>query len=100
MYYVMPDRFYPGDGYVRVKLTTFEAHGWDASWHLTSSTTFSEWASLPMAHAVTGPTYHKYGATDFYAVDPDLGTEQTSAFDQQRTPTRNARTVVFWQPLF
>lgn len=79
MYYVMPDRFYPGDGYawrqtddlskpmggtlrgIHDKLDYIQRMGFNCLWLM-------PW--------MTGPTYHKYGATDFYAVDPDLGTEQ------------------------
>lgn len=77
MYYVMPDRFYPGDGRswrqrtdlsqpmggtlrgVLDKLPYIQDMGFNCLWLM-------PWA--------TGPTYHKYGATDFYQVDPAFGT--------------------------
>lgn len=79
MYYVLPDRFYPGDGRawkqtddlsipmggtlrgVRDKLDYIQSMGFNCLWLM-------PW--------MAGPTYHKYGATDFYAIDPDFGTEQ------------------------
>lgn len=79
MYYVMPDRFHPGPGRdwiqtednavpmggtlagIRHKLDYIQEMGFTALWLM-------PW--------MTGPTYHKYGATDFWAVDPDFGTEQ------------------------
>ncbi|MCC7207495.1 MAG: DUF3459 domain-containing protein [Anaerolineae bacterium] len=79
MYYVMPDRFYPGDGRawrqtgdvskpmggalrgIRDKLDYIQSMGFNCLWLM-------PW--------MAGPTYHKYGATDFYAVDPDFGAEQ------------------------
>lgn len=79
MYYVLPDRFYPGNGRswkqtndlsipmggtlrgVRDKLDYIQSMGFNCLWLM-------PW--------MAGPTYHKYGATDFYAVDPDFGTEQ------------------------
>ncbi|MCC6805647.1 MAG: alpha-amylase, partial [Anaerolineae bacterium] len=79
MYYVMPDRFYPGDGKawrqtgdlskpmggtlrgIYDKLDYIQDMGFNCLWLM-------PW--------MAGPTYHKYGASDFYAVDPDFGTEQ------------------------
>lgn len=78
MYYVMPDRFHPGRGRdwvqtddpsipmggtlrgIRDRLDHIQALGFNALWLM-------PW--------MAGPTYHKYGATDFHRVDPDLGTE-------------------------
>jgi glycosidase len=79
MYYVMPDRFFPGSDRdwiqtddtsrpmggtlrgIREKLDYIQGMGFNALWLM-------PW--------MTGPTYHKYGTTDFFGVDPDFGTEQ------------------------
>lgn len=78
MYYVMPDRFSPGSGNdwlqtedtaermggtlrgITEKLDYIRGMGFNALWLM-------PW--------MVGPTYHKYGATDFHGVDPDFGTE-------------------------
>lgn len=79
MYYVMPDRFYPGDGVawketednsqimggtlqgIKDKLNYIQSMGFNTLWLM-------PW--------MDGPTYHNYGATDFYGVDPQFGTEE------------------------
>ncbi|PWE00589.1 alpha-amylase family glycosyl hydrolase [Marinilabilia rubra] len=79
MYYVLPDRFNPGKGKswvqtsnleepmggtlngIREKLDHLENIGVNVLW------------LMPFT---SGPTYHKYGADDFYAIDPDFGSEQ------------------------
>ncbi len=79
MYYVMPDRFNPGQGKswiqkenleepmggtlkgIQEKLDHLEKLGVNVLW------------LMPF---MSGPTYHKYGTIDFYAVDPGFGTEE------------------------
>lgn len=78
MYYVMPDRFFPGEHRdwlqtddtsrpmggtlqgIRDKLGYIKEMGFNVLWLM-------PW--------VAGPTYHKYGATDFYGIAPEFGTE-------------------------
>ena len=79
MYYVMPDRFYPGDGRqwlqtddlsesmggtlrgLREKLPYLQDLGFNCLW------------LMPFYQS---PSYHKYDATDFYQVDERLGSKE------------------------
>lgn len=79
MYYIMPDRFYPGDGRKWIqtgdnsqimggtlrgiydKLDYIQQMGFNCIWLM-------PWW--------TAPSYHKYDATDFRAIDPGFGTEE------------------------
>lgn len=78
MYYVMPDRFYPGDGrdWIQTDDRSIPMGGTlrgiqDRLGYIRSMGFNTLWL-MPW---MVGPTYHKYGATDFYGVDPGFGTE-------------------------
>lgn len=78
MYYVMPDRFSPGEGrdWVQTQDTARRMGG--TLQGIAQKLGYIQdlgFTVLWLMPWMTGPAYHKYGATDFYGVDPDFGTE-------------------------
>lgn len=97
MYYVMPDRFYPGDNRkwtqtddngkpmggtlrgIQEKLGYIQDMGFNCLWLM-------PW--------VTAPSYHKYDAIDFWKVDPGLGTEEDLQNLLRAAHARSMRVIV------
>lgn len=79
MYYVMPDRFYPGNGRNWIQTDDKSKHMGGTLKGIKQKLDYIQkmgFNSLWLMPWMQGPEYHKYGASDFYAIDPHFGTEQ------------------------
>ncbi|MEN6454744.1 MAG: alpha-amylase family glycosyl hydrolase [Prolixibacteraceae bacterium] len=79
MYYVLPDRFYPGDNSKWIQTEDLSKHMGGTLKGVRQKLDYLQELginTLWLMPFMKGPEYHKYGASDFYAIDPRLGTEQ------------------------